>query len=59
MKIFDRWGQLIFESNDFDKGWNGKVNNVLAQQDVYVYHINITSDLGKYHKYYGTVTLLR
>ena len=59
MKIFDRLGQLIFESNDFEKGWNGKVNNALAQQDVYVYYIKITSDLGKYHKYYGTVTLLR
>ena len=38
MKIFDRWGELIFETNDLLKGWDGtnkRGNNL--QEDVYVW----------------------
>ncbi len=36
MKIFNRWGQLIFESYDINAGWNGTYNNTPVQQDTYV-----------------------
>ena len=26
IKIYDRWGQLAYESNDIDDGWNGTLN---------------------------------
>ncbi len=39
MQIFDRWGELIFKSNDVDKGWDGTVKGVNAKNDVYVYKI--------------------
>lgn len=41
MMIFDRWGNLIFKTNDFTKGWDGKVKRSgdLVQEDVYVYSI--------------------
>jgi gliding motility-associated-like protein len=41
LKIYNRWGELIFESNDKDYGWNGSYGNVreLCPQGVYVYTI--------------------
>ncbi|HTL80801.1 MAG TPA: PKD domain-containing protein, partial [Bacteroidia bacterium] len=41
MMIFDRWGNLIFESDDINKGWNGHVddNPSVAQIDTYVWVI--------------------
>ncbi len=53
MLIFDRWGNLIFESDDVNKGWNGKVQGghyplqgdgiEVAQEDVYVWKIEYTT----------------
>ena len=37
MMIFDRWGNLIFETNDVTKGWDGKRRGNLCQEDVYVW----------------------
>jgi gliding motility-associated-like protein len=53
MKIFDRWGNLIFTSDNLNDGWNGKIqggNYLLkgdgdepAQEDVYIWKINYTT----------------
>jgi gliding motility-associated-like protein len=62
MRIFDRWGSMIFYSNDMSRGWNGKVNNTsaeLCQEDVYVYQVRIKDNLNKGHKYVGKVTLIK
>jgi gliding motility-associated-like protein len=62
MRIFDRWGNMIFYSNDMNRGWNGKINNTsaeLCQEDVYVYQIRIKDNLNKGHKYVGKVTLIK
>lgn len=61
MMIFDRWGNLVFFSDDYNKPWDGKANygTETAQQDVYVYTIKITDYLRKKHTYKGTVTLIR
>lgn len=39
MMIFNRWGQLMFESKSETRGWDGYFNGKLCQQDVYVYKI--------------------
>jgi large repetitive protein len=36
MRIFNRWGELIFESNDMRIGWDGYYRGQLSPQDVYV-----------------------
>lgn len=43
MKIFNRWGNKIFESNSIDTDWDGKVNGQPAMEDVYVYRITYSS----------------
>ena len=61
MRIFDRWGNMIYFADSIDKPWNGKVNNSgeLVQQDVYVYQINIKDNKDRKHRYVGGVTLIR
>jgi PKD repeat protein/dTDP-4-dehydrorhamnose 3,5-epimerase-like enzyme len=36
MRIFNRWGELIFESTDVLRGWDGYYRDQLSPQDVYV-----------------------
>jgi gliding motility-associated-like protein len=61
MRIFDRWGNMIFKSNSINDGWNGKVQNMglVVQEDVYVYNIVIKDNLGKKHQYIGHVTVVK
>jgi gliding motility-associated-like protein len=58
MKIFNKWGQLIFETNNPEQGWDGKVNGNLVQVGVYAYYIRIKNANGEYFQKWGTVTLL-
>jgi len=58
MYIYDRWGDMIFTSNDMSKGWDGKMNGQLCQQDVYVYKIDIKTNTFMKKYYVGRVTLL-
>ena len=60
MMIFNRWGDLIFETNDLAKGWDGRANGgtEIAQDGVYVYKIEVRDFQSKYHDYMGHVTLL-
>ena len=59
MKIFDRWGELLFTSNDMNKGWDGKYKNNLLQEDMYVWQINYQDKDKNYKKILGHVALIR
>lgn len=61
MRIFDRWGNMVFYSDDIDHHWDGKVksNGEIAQQDVYVYDVRAKDINNKSRKYIGTVTLIK
>ena len=61
MKIFNRWGDLLYETNDINKGWDGKFKNKNVPEGVYVYIItyyNINNSSSKLSKK-GTITVLR
>ncbi len=59
--IFDRWGNLIFETSDLFQGWNGHANGgrEIAQQDVYVWKVATRDFQGGKHQYIGHVSLVR
>lgn len=61
LMIFDRWGNLCFETTDMNKGWNGKANygSEVAQQDVFVWKVVLTDVFDKKHKYIGSVTIVK
>ena len=57
--IFNRWGEVIFESNSQQSGWDGKMENGnFAPAGVYPWVITYFDFLGRKHKQQGTVTLL-
>jgi len=58
-QIFNRWGELIFESKDVKTGWDGYYHGKLCQQDVYVWKAYIKLNNGKTFNKSGDVTLLR
>ena len=39
MQIFNRWGQLIFQTDDINFEWDGTYNGQVVAQDIYVYRI--------------------
>ncbi len=59
MKISDRWGQLLFESNDPDFHWDGTFKGKQVEAGVYVYEFLLQDEFGHSHQYAGRVTLLR
>jgi len=58
MKIYNRWGQMIFETNDIEDGWDGTYKSELCQEGVYVW-IVLSSDNESNVLNKGTVTLIR
>lgn len=59
MKIYNRWGMLIFES-DLVQGWDGKDNSGnICQEGIYFYQIDFISTKNEQKSKNGTVTLLR
>ena len=36
-RVLDRWGSLVFESNDRYFAWDGKYNNKTVAEGVYIY----------------------
>jgi gliding motility-associated-like protein len=59
MRIFDRWGNLVYHTTQVNTGWNGSMKGAPAKEDVYVYVINATDYHNKSYSYKGTVTLLK
>jgi gliding motility-associated-like protein len=58
-KVFNRWGQLIYESRTEEPGWNGMINGIPQATQVFVWTAEGTGVDGKTHFRKGTTTLLR
>lgn len=59
MEIYNRWGKMIFNTNDIDAGWDGTDGNGHPQElGSYIYVIYTSCD-GKEQRLSGSVTLLR
>jgi gliding motility-associated-like protein len=60
--IFDRWGNLIFNTKDINEGWNGTVqgkSGELVQIDTYVWKVVLTDVFDKKHRYIGSVSMIK
>lgn len=58
-RIFNRWGNLVFETSNISKGWDGTLNGQPCPFGVYVYQIEGETSLGTPFVKKGNVTLLR
>lgn len=59
LMIYDRWGERIFSTSNFEEGWNGKYRNVECKEDVYVWKINITTNSYEAKELTGSILLMR
>ena len=59
LQIYNRWGELIFESNDKEVGWDGSYNGRMTQNGTYNWVIKIKTDGTQTHVKRGSVTLIR
>lgn len=59
MLVFNRWGELLFQSTDPTLGWDGYYKGQLCAQDVYVYKITAQYDNGERVVRTGDINLIR
>ncbi len=59
MRIFDRWGQLIFESNDINIGWDGTYKGDDVSSGVYVCVFDVENFRSNKNRRFGSITLIR
>ena len=59
VELYNRWGEMLWTTDDKFQSWNGRFQNEDVQQDVYMWVIKVTAYDGEEYQYEGTVTLLR
>lgn len=60
LRVFNRWGQLVFETNNIQKGWDGNLNGLQQPNGVYVWTINYKTTTNTNDSFMkGTVLLTR
>ncbi len=59
LRIFDRWGKLIFETIDMTRGWDGTINGIPSPMSTYVWVISAIDTYGNDIVKKGSVTLIR
>jgi gliding motility-associated-like protein len=59
IEIRNRWGQLVYQSNDKEEGWNGKYNDKDCPEAVYIYKLKFKDVFNKGHENTGRVVIIR
>jgi gliding motility-associated-like protein len=57
--IYNRWGELVWETNDETEGWDGTYEGKEAIAGVYVYKLKVTYWEGDIENKSGNITLIR
>lgn len=58
-RIYDRFGEKVYESKDFSQGWDGNYYGKAAEVGTYFWELSVTNRYGKKEFYKGDLTLLR
>jgi gliding motility-associated-like protein len=59
MRIFNRWGEQVFATNDINIGWDGTHKGKPAEMGTFLYTLQMTTDAGEAIQKQGTITLIR
>ncbi len=59
LKIFNRWGEKVYESTEQTQGWNGFFKNEMQEPGAYVYYVQVVYLNNKKFSKTGSVTLVR
>jgi gliding motility-associated-like protein len=58
IQIFNRWGAMIYESSDMQRGWDGTFKSEPVEAGTYVYIISAKSSNGKTFQKSGSITIV-
>ena len=58
-RIFNRWGQCIFSTQDLRKGWDGSFNGNPQPPDSYAYQVIAIGYDGREYSKKGVISLIR
>ena len=58
-RVFTRWGELVFETTDRSKGWDGTFKGRVLDPDVYDYYLKGVCIGGAEYLLKGNVSLMR
>lgn len=58
-RIYNRWGELVFESRSISSGWDGTFKGEPADTDVFTYYLEITCKGGQEYFHEGNITLTK
>ena len=59
LKIFNKWGEMVFETNDQNKMWDGRLKNRHIVEGVYVYSLEFYDQEGELYHQRGSFVVLR
>ena len=59
LAVYNRWGQMVFETRDQDVGWDGTFNGEPVVPDVYGYYLRVRCDNGQEFFKKGNITVLK
>jgi gliding motility-associated-like protein len=59
MYVYDRWGNLVFQTDNLYKGWDGFFRGKVVLEDVYVWKIYLKTTLGTSKQVTGHVSVVR
>lgn len=59
LKIFNRWGEKVFETDNLETGWDGTYKGEPQEMDVYVYLVEAVLPRGRPEIRKGNITLMR
>jgi len=59
LRIFNRWGEMIFFTDSLDQGWDGALNGIALPEGNYTFSANVFDNLGNDLSTSGTIFLIR
>lgn len=59
LSIFDKWGTLVYYTDNINRGWDGEHKTVPAKTDTYIWKVVVVDGFGESRSYKGHVLLLR
>jgi gliding motility-associated-like protein len=59
MKIFNRWGEIVFFTEDPNEFWDGKLQNDHRVTGTYIYQIEFLNEEGELFEQHGSFVLLK
>ncbi|SHM80205.1 gliding motility-associated C-terminal domain-containing protein [Chitinophaga sp. CF418] len=59
LKIFNRWGSLVFQTNDPKRGWDGYYSGMPQSSQAFVYVCSFNTSRNELKEYRGTVMLVK